>query len=174
MAVREDELDEKRRLLIDWVKAVEWHFIDLYESAEEDGNCSENSDGIYGEEMIYEEEEEEGEEETVHDGDDDNNDNYHADRERELSSDSLSQSENSDVDKIGAGETSGSNLLSASWDLDRSHSASSTQGLYGDVAVNRFQASTQDGERLLGWAMTPKDFIISPEDQQDSIEYVIT
>ncbi|PUU77799.1 hypothetical protein B9Z19DRAFT_1065567 [Tuber borchii] len=57
-------------------------FIDLYESDEEDGNGSEESDGIYGEGIIYKEEEE-LEEETDYDGDDDNNDNYHDGGERE-------------------------------------------------------------------------------------------
>ncbi|PUU72995.1 hypothetical protein B9Z19DRAFT_1136150 [Tuber borchii] len=47
----------------------------------EDGNGSEDSDGIYGEEMIYEEEEKE--EETDDDSDDDNDDDYHDDGERE-------------------------------------------------------------------------------------------
>ncbi|PUU72994.1 hypothetical protein B9Z19DRAFT_1069339 [Tuber borchii] len=76
---------------------------------------------------------------------------------------------------IGAGEISGSSLGRTSWDLDCSHSAPSTQGRYGDVAENRFWASTQEiGERLLGWAITPKDFFISPEDQQDSIKHIIT
>ncbi|PUU72192.1 hypothetical protein B9Z19DRAFT_1138802 [Tuber borchii] len=62
-----------------------------------------------------------------------------------------------------------------SLDLDSSYSAPSTWGLYCHVAENRFRASTQEiGERLLGWAITPKDCFISPEDQQDSIGYIIT
>jgi len=87
MTVREDELHEKGRPLIDWVKPVEWllpnaevdeeweedeededvDFIDLYESGDEGGNGSEDSDEIYGEEEIDEEDEEdvEGEEEDV-------------------------------------------------------------------------------------------------------------
>ena len=71
--VWQEELDEKGRPLIDWVKPVEWllpnpevheeweededqdvDFIDLYESGEEDGNGLEDSDEIYGEERIYE------------------------------------------------------------------------------------------------------------------------
>ncbi|PUU82485.1 hypothetical protein B9Z19DRAFT_1061793 [Tuber borchii] len=161
MTVPEDELDEK-------------DFIDLYECDEEDGNGSEDSDRIYGEEMIYEEEEEE-----VKEADDDseeaNHDNNHDDGELERSFDSLIQSEKGDVDMIGAGEISGSSLGRASRDLERSHSAPSTRELYSDVVEHRFRASTQEiGERLLGWAMTPMDFIISQEDQQDSIEHIIT
>jgi hypothetical protein len=197
MTVREDEFDEKGRPLIDWVKPVEWllpnaevyeeweedeenqdvDFIDLYESGEENGNGSEDSDEIYGEETIYEEEEDESD-----DGDDDNDDDYNNDEylkevgeEQGDSSHSISRSEDGDVSMIGAGETSGSGLGRASRDFDRSESASSTRGLYGDVAENRFRASTQEiGERLLGRAMTPKDFFTSPEDQQDSIEHIIT
>jgi len=96
MTVREDELDEKARLLIDWVKPVEWllpnaevyeeweedeenedvDFIDLYESGDEGGNGSEDSDEVYGEEEIDEDEEEdvEGEQEDMEgceEGDDD-------------------------------------------------------------------------------------------------------
>jgi len=42
------------------------------------------------------------------------------------------------------------------------------------VAEHGFRASTQEiGERLLGRAMTPKDFFTSPEDQQDSIENIV-
>jgi hypothetical protein len=83
MTVREEELDEMGRPLIDWVKPIEWllpnaevyeeweedeededvDFIDLYESADEDGNGSEDSDGVYGEEGGDTEEEEEEEEE---------------------------------------------------------------------------------------------------------------
>jgi len=60
-------------------------------------------------------------------------------------------------------------------DLGRSDSASSSCGLYGDAAEHRFRASTQEiGERLLGRAITPKDFFTSPEDQQDSIENIVT
>jgi len=66
MTVQEDELDEKGRPLIDWVKRVEWllpnaevyeeweedekdedvDFIDLYESGDEGGNGSEDSDEV--------------------------------------------------------------------------------------------------------------------------------
>jgi len=60
-------------------------------------------------------------------------------------------------------------------DLGCPDSAYSSRGLYGDAAEHRFRASTQEiGERLLGRAMTPKDFFTSPEDQQDSIENIVT
>ena len=43
------------------------------------------------------------------------------------------------------------------------------------MAEHHFRASTQEiGERLLGWAMTPKDFFTSLEDEQDSIENIVT
>jgi len=78
MTVREDELHENGRPLIDWVKPVEWllpnaeiyeeweedaededvEFIDLYESADEGGNGSEGSDEAYGEEQIGEDDNE--------------------------------------------------------------------------------------------------------------------
>ena len=196
MTVREDELDEKGRPLIDWVKPVEWllpnaevyeeweedeedqdvDFIDLYESDEEDGNSSEDSDEIYGEEKIYEEEDNDKEEDND-DDDDYDNDQYLKDvgEAQDQSSHSLSLSEDGDLDMIGAGETSGSGLGRANRDFNRPQSASATRGLYSDAAENRFRASTQEiGERLLGRAMTPKDFFTSPEDQQDSIEHIIT
>jgi len=60
-------------------------------------------------------------------------------------------------------------------DLGRPHPASSSRGLYGDAAEHRFRASTQEiGERLLRWVMTRKDFFTSLEDQQDSIENIVT
>jgi len=60
-------------------------------------------------------------------------------------------------------------------DVGRPDSAYSSRGLYGDAAEYRFRASTQEiGERLFGRAMTPKDFFTSPEDQQDSIENIVT
>jgi hypothetical protein len=44
-----------------------------------------------------------------------------------------------------------------------------------DFDENRFRASTQEiGERLLGRAMTPKDFFSSPEDQQGSIQQIVS
>jgi len=60
-------------------------------------------------------------------------------------------------------------------DLGRPDPESASRGLYGDAAEHRFRASTQEiGERLLGRAKTPKDFFTSPEDQQDSIENIVT
>jgi len=45
----------------------------------------------------------------------------------------------------------------------------------GDAAEHRFRASTQEiGERLLGRSMILKDFFTSPEDQQGSIENIVT
>jgi len=182
MTVREDELDEKGRPLIDWVKPVEWllpnaevyeeweedegdedvDFIDLYESGDEGGNGSEDSDEVYGEEEIDEDDEEdvEGEQEEVEGEQEDvkgweeGDDNVHMREE---------------------GEASGSGLGSKMQDLGRPDSASSSRGLYGNAAEHRFRASTQEiGERLLGQAMTPKDFFTSPEDQQDRIENIVT
>jgi len=73
------------------------------------------------------------------------------------------------------GETSSSGLGSRMRDFGRPDSASSSRGLYGDAAKHCFRASTQEiGERLLGRAMTSKDFFTSPEDQQDSIENIVT
>jgi len=196
MTVREDELDQKGRPLIDWVKPVEWllpnaevyeewekddkdqdvDFIDLYESDEEDGNSAEDSDEIYGEEKIYEEEDNDKEEDNDDDNDYDN-DQYLKDvREaQDQSSHSLSLLEDGDLDMIGAGKTSGSGLGRANRDFHHPQIASATRGLYSDAAENRFRASTQEiGDRLLGRAMTPKDFFTSPEDQQNSIEHIIT
>jgi len=70
MTVREDELDEKGRPLIDWMKPVGWLLlnaeiykeweedeededvdcIDVYGSRDEGGNGSEDSDAVYGRE----------------------------------------------------------------------------------------------------------------------------
>ena len=59
--------------------------------------------------------------------------------------------------------------------LGRPDSASSSRGLHGDAGEHPFRPSTYEiGERLLGRAMTPKDFFTSPEDQQDSIENIVT
>ena len=178
MMVREDELDEKARPLIDRVKRVEWllpnaevyeeweadeededvDFIDLYESGDEGGNGSEDSDEVDREEEIDEDDEEnvEGEEEDVEgeqedvEGWEEGNDNVHMTDER---------------------ETSLSGLGSRMRDLCRPDSAACSRGLYGDAAEHRFRASTQEiGERLLGQAMTPQDFFTSPEDQQYVIE----
>jgi len=59
--------------------------------------------------------------------------------------------------------------------LGRPDSASSLRGLGGEAAEHHFSASTQEiGEQLLGRAMTPRHFFTSPEDQQDSIENIVT
>ena len=130
-------------------------FIDLYESGDEGGNGSADSDEVYGEEGIDEnnDEDEEGEQEDV-EGWEEGDDNVHMTDE---------------------GETSGSGLGSWIQDLGLPDSASSSRGLYGDTAEHRFRPSTQEiGERLLGRAITPKDFFTSLEDQQDSIENIVT
>jgi len=47
--------------------------------------------------------------------------------------------------------------------------------LDGVAAEHRFRVCTQEiGERLLWPAMIPKDIFTSPEDQQDSIENIVT
>jgi len=80
-----------------------------------------------------------------------------------------------DVHMTDERETSGSGLASRMRDLGPPDSASSSRGLYSDAAEHRFRASIQKiGERLLGRAMTQKDFFTSPEDQQDSIENIVT
>jgi len=182
MTVREDELDEKGRPLIDWVKPVEWllpnaevyeeweedeededvDVIHLYESGDEGGNGSEDSDEVYGEEEIDEDDQEdvEGEEEDV-EGEQEDVEGW--------------EEGDDDVHMTDEGETSGSGFGSRMRDLGRPDSPSSSRGLYGDAAEHRFRASTQEiGERLLGQAMTPKDFFTGPEDQQDSIENIVT
>ena len=59
--------------------------------------------------------------------------------------------------------------------MGRPDSASSCRGLYGDGAEHCFRTSPQAiGDRLLGRAMTRKDFFKSPEDQQESIETIVT
>ncbi|PUU76145.1 hypothetical protein B9Z19DRAFT_1130193 [Tuber borchii] len=154
------------------ITPVEWLFpnAEVYED-----NSSGGSDKIYAEEIIYEEEEEEEEEETDYDGDNDNNEDYPDDREGERSCHSLSRSENGKVEMIGAGKTSGSSLGRASWDLDYTHSAACTRGLYGDAPEKRFRASTQEIEEwLLSRAMTSKNFFASSEDRRDRIKYIIT
>ena len=175
MTVRQDERDGKGRPLINWVKPVEWllqnakvyeeweedeededgDFIDLYESGDEGGNGLEDSDKVYGEEEI----------------DEDNGE----DVEGKLEDVEGWEEGVDDVHMTDEGETSGSGLGSRMRDLGRPDSASSSRGLYGDAAEHRFRASTQEiGARLLGRAMTPKDFFTSPEDQQDSIENIVT
>jgi len=182
MKVREDEVDEKSSPLIAWVKPVEWLLpnaevyqewdedeededidcIDLYESGNEGGNGLEDSDEVYREEEIDEDDKEdvegeqddmEGEQEEVEGGEGGVDDVYMTEE----------------------GETSGSGWGSRMRHLGRPDSASSSCGLYGDVAEHRFRASTHEiRERLLGRAMTPKDFFTSREDQQNSIENIVT
>jgi len=73
------------------------------------------------------------------------------------------------------GETTGTGLGSRMQDLGCPDSASSARGQYGDAAEHGFSASTQEiGEPLLGRTMTPKGFFTSLEDQQDSIENIVT
>ena len=80
-----------------------------------------------------------------------------------------------DVHMTDEGEPFGSGLGSRMRDLGHPDSASSSRGLYGDAAEHRFHASTHEiGERLLGRAMPLKDFFTGPEDQQDSIENIVT
>ena len=89
--VREEELDSKGKPLIDWVKPVEWllpnaetyeeweedeidkdvEIIDLYDSGDENGNDSEDSDEVYGEEELgMETDESEGEYDDEDEGED--------------------------------------------------------------------------------------------------------
>jgi len=175
MTVREHERDERGKPLIDWVKPdecllpnaevyKEWgedeqdddvNFINLYESGDEGGNASEDSDEVYGEEEIDEDDQKgvEAQQEDVKGCDEDDD----------------------DVHMTDEAETSDSCLGSRMRDLGRLDSASSSRVLSGDAAEHRFSASTQEiGERLLGRAMTPKDFFTSPEDQQDIIENIVT
>jgi len=144
-------------------------FADVYESGDEGGNGSEDSDEVYGEDEIdeYDEEDVEGEQEDV-EGEQEAVEGEQEDVE-------CWEEGDDDVHMTDEGETSGSGLGSRMRDLGRPDSASSSRGLYGDAAEHRFRASTQEiGERLLGRAMTPKDFFTSPEDQQDSIENIVT
>jgi len=175
MTFQANEHDETGRPLIDWVKPVEWllpdaevyeeweedeededvDFIELYESGDEGGNGSEDSDEVYGKEEIDEDDEEDGE------GEQEDVEGW--------------EESDDDVHMTDEGETSGSGLGSRMRDLGCPDSASSSRGLYGDAAEHRFCASTQEiGERLLGRAMTPKDFFTSSEDQRDSIGNIVT
>jgi len=175
--------------LIDWVKPIEWllqsaevyeewekdkededvDFIDIDESGDKGGNSSEDSDVVYGEEEINEDDEEdvEGQQEDV--------EGEQEDVEGEQEDVEGWEEGDDDVHMTDEVETSGSGLGSTMRDLGRPDSASSSHGLYGDAAEHHFHASTQEiGERLLGRAMTPKDFFTSPEDQQYSIENIVT
>ena len=137
-------------------------FIDLYESGDKGGNGSEDSDEVYGEEESDEDDEEdvEGKQEDV--------EGKQGDMESWEEGDD-------DIHMTDQGETSGSGLGTSMRDLGRPDTASSSRGLYSDTAEHRFRASTQEiGDRLLGRAMTPMDFFRCPEDQQDSIENIVT
>ena len=168
--------------MIDSVKPVEWllpnaevceeweeaeededvDLIDLYEFGDEGGNGLEDSDEVYGEEEIVEDDDEdvEGEEQDV---------------EGEQEDVEGGEEGDDDVHMTDKGETSGSGFGSRKRYLGRPDSTSSACGLYGDVADDRFCASTQGiGEGLLGQAMIPKDSFTSSEDEQDSIENIVT
>jgi len=187
--VQEDELDEKGRHLIDWVKHVEWlvpnvevykeweedaddedvDFINIYESGDEGGNGPEDSDEVCGAEEIDEDDDEdvESEQEDV--------EGRQEDVEGEQEELKGGEEGDQDVHMTDEGETSGTGWGSRRCDLVRPDSASSSGRLYGDEAENRFRASKQEiRERLLGQAMTRKDFFTSPEDQQDSIEKIVS
>jgi len=192
MPVEEDELNEKSRPLIDWVKPVDWllrnaevyekweedehdeavDFIDLYESGDEGGNGSEDSDEVYGEEEIDEDEDEvvEGEED-----DDKDAEGEVEDMEGDPEEVKHWEEGDDDVHMTYEKETSGSCLGSRMRDLGHPDSASSFRGLYGEAAEYSFRASIQEiEERQLGRAMTPKDFFTSPEGQKNSIENIVT
>jgi len=151
-------------LLPNWEVYEEWEedeededvdFIDLYESGDAGGNGLEDADKVYGEEGIDEDDDEDVEGKQV-------------DMEGW-------QEGYDDVHRTDEGETSGSGLGSIMQHLGCPDSASSSRALYADAAELRFCASTPEiGEQLLGRAMTPKDFFTSPEDQQHSIENIVT
>jgi len=175
MTVREDELGEKGRPLIDCVKPVEClllngevygglaedqadedvDYIAPYESGIEGGDGSDYSDEVHGKEVI-----------DVDDVED----------VEGVEKDEKGREEGDDDDHMtDEGETSGSGLGSRMRDLGRPDSISSSRLLHGEAAEDRFCTSTQEiGEHLLGQAIPPKDFFTSPEDQQDSIENIFT
>ena len=94
---------------------------------------------------------------------------------KEEEPESRKEDDDNDVDMIEEGKTSGSGLRSRVRDLGSFGSAPSSSSLYSDVAENHFRASTQEiGEWLLGQAMTLMDFFTSLEDQQDSIENIVS
>ncbi|PUU80227.1 hypothetical protein B9Z19DRAFT_1063619 [Tuber borchii] len=162
ITVRKDELDEKGRLLIDLVKPLEWVLpnAEVYEEWEEDEedqdvdfidlyeSDKEDNNSSEDSDEIYSEEmiyEEEVKEEEYSDNDGD----YHNDDDY---SDDRERERSSDT-----------------------HSRSKNHDVDMIGAENCFWTSPQEiGQRLLGRAMTLKDFFISPEDQQDPIEHIIT
>jgi len=132
----------------------EVNFMDQYKSGDEGGNGSEDCDEVYGAEEIDKEDDEdvEGEQDDVK-GEQDDMEGW--------------EEGDDDVHMTDEGETSGSGWGSRMQDLGRPDSVSSSHDLYGDAAEHRFRANTQDiRERLLGRALTPKDFFTSPEDHR--------
>jgi len=130
------------------------NFIDIYESGDDGGNGSEDSDEFYGEEEIVEDDDKdvEGKQEDVEGWEEGNHDVHMTDK----------------------GEPSGSGLGSRMRDFGRPDSTSSSRGLYSNAARDLFPPSTQDiGEQLLWWAMTLMDFFTIPEDQQDNIANIV-
>jgi len=149
MTVREDELNEKARPWIDWVKPVEWllpnaevwedweeneedkdvDFIDLEESGDEGGNGSEDSVEVDRKEEIDDNDHEdvEGEQEDL-EGEQEDLEGW--------------QEGDDDVDMTDKVEALGSGFRSRMQDLGRPDSASSCRGLYGDAAEHCFHAST--------------------------------
>ena len=198
--VHEEELDAKGKPLIDWVKPVEWllpnaeayeeweedevdkdvEIIDLYDSEDENGNGSEDSDEVYGEEELdmetddsegeYDDDEEDEYDDEEDEGEDEK-DGSEGEEEGEYSG-ALIKPEDEDVDMTGMEESNPLNLAGRGAPIGQ---ASRSSELYSeDASQRRFRASTQEiGERFLGRAMTPKDFFASPEDQQDSIEDIV-
>jgi len=186
--VHEEELDAKGKPLIDWVKPVEWllpnaetyeeweedeidkdvEIIDLYDSGDENGNGSEDSDEVYGEEELgMETDESEGEYDDKDEGEDEQ-DGSDGGEEEEYPK-PLMKSEDEDVDMTGMEESDPFNLGGRGAPMGQA--SPSSQLCSEDASQRRFRASTQEiGERFLGRAMTPKDFFVSPEDQQDSLE----
>jgi len=156
-------------------------FIDLYESSDEGGNGSEDSDNVYEEEEIVEyhhvdmegeQEDMVGEQEDI-EGEQEDVKGEQEDVEGEQEDVEGWEEGDDDVHMTDEGEPSSSGSGSRMRDLGWPDSSSSSRGLDGDAAEDHFRASTQEiGEQLLGLAITPKDIFTSPEDQQDSIETI--
>jgi len=137
------------------------NFIDLYESGDECGNGSEDTDEVYGEEEIVEDDDEdvEGKQEEVEG------------KQEEVEG---WEEGDDDVQMMDEGEHSSSGLGSGMRDLGWPDSASSSHCVYSDAAQDCFRASAQDiRERLLGLARTPMYCCTTPEDQQDNIENIV-
>jgi len=149
MTVRVDKLDEKGTPLIHSVKHFQLHLrnaevyeeweqdaededvncIDIYESGEEGGKGSEDSDEVHGEEEIDEEDDEDVECEQE-------------DLKGEQRDKKWWEKGNDDVYMTDEGETSCSGLGSRMQDLGRPDSPSSSGGLYSQVAEHGFRTST--------------------------------